>query len=46
VLVALNLAVMSLVSGSLATQGLHSWNVFHHVLGTKDFDELGYIDLQ
>ncbi len=24
---------------------VHAWNVFHYVLGTKYFDELGYFDL-
>ncbi len=29
----------------LVEQKIHAWNVFHYVLGTKYFDELGYFDL-
>ncbi len=29
----------------LAKDKIHAWNVFHYVLGTKYFDELGYFDL-
>jgi hypothetical protein len=44
-LVSLILAIVLVVPGELATKGLHSWNLFHYVLGTKYFDELGYFDL-
>ena len=29
----------------LVKHRIHAWNVFHYVLGTKYFDELGYFDL-
>jgi hypothetical protein len=29
----------------LVEDKIHGWNVFHYVLGTKYFDELGYFDL-
>lgn len=29
----------------LATRSMHSWNLFHYVIGTKYFDELGYYDI-
>lgn len=45
VVASLVVVVSVLVPGRLATRGLHSWNVFHYVLGTKYFDELGYFDL-
>ena len=46
VVVASLIVVLSvLVPGRLATRGLHSWNLFHYVLGAKYFDELGYFDL-
>ena len=29
----------------LGEHKIHAWNVFHYVLGTKYFDEMGYFDL-
>ena len=39
------LVAVFVVPSSQATRALHSWNLFHYVLGTKYFHELGYYDL-
>ena len=43
-LLALLLGLTLAWPGDLLLRQLHSWQIFHYVLGTKYFDELGYDD--
>ncbi len=36
---------MVLLPTQVLRRGLHTWNLYHYVVGTKYFDELGYFDL-
>lgn len=44
-LLALMLLAVLLVPERLLLRALHTWNVYHYVIGSKYFDELGYLDL-
>jgi hypothetical protein len=36
---------IALLPTQVLRRGLHTWNLYHYVIGTKYFDELGYFDL-
>ncbi|MCP4196610.1 MAG: DUF2029 domain-containing protein [Proteobacteria bacterium] len=36
---------IALLPTQVIRRGLHTWNLYHYVIGTKYFDELGYFDL-
>jgi hypothetical protein len=38
-------AGLVLLPTQVIRRGLHTWNLYHYVIGTKYFDELGYFDL-
>ena len=44
-LVAIILGILLLLPNRLIRRSLHTWNVYHYVIGTKYFEELGYFDI-
>ncbi|MFH2008905.1 MAG: hypothetical protein ABI333_20115 [bacterium] len=42
---ALVLLAVLILPRFIGTRGVHSWNLFHYMIGTKYFDELGYFEI-